>query len=366
MESSARVGRARTAVRNFAINVITALVTTAICLAAVEIYLRRAGVLDVGNLGQGCHAFSDDPKLMYELKPHCDGTNAWGMRDPERELASDAFRIAAIGDSITFGATVDADVTYPRQLEAMIAADATLAPTEVLNLGVMGYSTVQEVETLRTKGLRFGPRVVILQYFLNDDQIYTVIFDEMIRNLHALQLDAYVGALDPARGRLWHWVATTRTYLGIQMLLARLGRHEAAGVASDEPANVNDNVITAYYKDKDPVRLGLLELQQIARDHGLEVLVVLFPEYSATPEEYAEESLKRQAEVMAQCQSLGFHCLDLIQQIRQSDDYRKVAGREFFMDTCCHETPRGYTIAAEIIFKELKRLGLLPTRSPDR
>ena len=43
-----------------------------------------------------------------------------------------------------------------------------MANTEVLNFGVSGYNTQQEVETLREKGLRYSPDLVVLAVCVND------------------------------------------------------------------------------------------------------------------------------------------------------------------------------------------------------
>jgi len=51
---------------------------------------------------------------------------------------------------------------------------------EILNFGVTGYNTVQEVETLKEKGLDFKPDLVILQYCHNDDSLND---SDRLRNL---------------------------------------------------------------------------------------------------------------------------------------------------------------------------------------
>ena len=41
----------------------------------------------------------------------------------------------------------------------------------MLNFGVPGYNTVQEVALLRYKALKWKPRIIILGYILNDPDI---------------------------------------------------------------------------------------------------------------------------------------------------------------------------------------------------
>ena len=62
-----------------------------------------------------------------------------------------------LGDSITFGTGVGDDETFSHLLDA-------LPDLEVLNLGVDGYGTDQELIRLEREGLAFGPQVVILNF----------------------------------------------------------------------------------------------------------------------------------------------------------------------------------------------------------
>ena len=39
---------------------------------------------------------------------------------------------------------------------------------EVLNFGVVGYTTKQEIEKSKTSGLKFSPDIVMIAYFNND------------------------------------------------------------------------------------------------------------------------------------------------------------------------------------------------------
>jgi lysophospholipase L1-like esterase len=102
-------------------------------------------------------------------------TNSFGLRDGQREKEKppNAYRIVALGDSITMGWGVPQDRTYPAQLERMLNARPPhgFSPDlhyEVLNLGVGNYNTVQEVMRLKNLGLSFRPDMIILGYFIND------------------------------------------------------------------------------------------------------------------------------------------------------------------------------------------------------
>src|SRR5712691_3089755 len=55
-------------------------------------------------------------------------------------------RVACIGDSWTFGMNVNQDQTYPARLEALLNARSPASSVEVMNFGVLGYSSFQGLQ----------------------------------------------------------------------------------------------------------------------------------------------------------------------------------------------------------------------------
>ena len=121
------------------------------------------------------------PGLRFEHAPgrtaHLMGVdvsiNRHGMRDRDflPTKRSGVVRVAAIGDSITFGWGVPQDEVYARRLEQELNH---LQPAgserrfEVLNFGVGNYNTVDEHRMLRQRVFDFSPDIVLVGYFLND------------------------------------------------------------------------------------------------------------------------------------------------------------------------------------------------------
>lgn len=104
-----------------------------------------------------------------------DGTfyqiNSRGWRGPEFEptFAPDELRVVAIGDSCTFGKSVEESDSWPRQLERELQAQLGASRTvRVANLGVNGYSSGDYLEVLRTQALPLEPQLVVVGYSLND------------------------------------------------------------------------------------------------------------------------------------------------------------------------------------------------------
>ena len=181
------------------------------------VFLVLEGCFHVGETIWGnhdvVHIRSADKVLMYELNPNTTSVqqgiaytiNSQGFRDDaypiERPLNASGqpttYRIIVLGDSVTFGWGVNSSQTFPNVLERMLRggqADAVQGPTEdagqqtidssqqshqsfeVLNFGVSGYGTEQEVEQLATKALMYRPDQVIVAYVLNDPGTNDIVF----------------------------------------------------------------------------------------------------------------------------------------------------------------------------------------------
>jgi lysophospholipase L1-like esterase len=122
--------------------------------------------------------------IAYDLVPGAHGVyagkavevNSLGMRGPEVALAKapGTFRVAAIGDSLTFGYGVLGEEAWPAALGRALNENPGLLgaqTVEVLNLGVSGYNSQDEAVVLEKKALALDPDVVVVGYFLNDPQI---------------------------------------------------------------------------------------------------------------------------------------------------------------------------------------------------
>src|SRR4029077_2963748 len=91
--------------------------------------------------------------------------NAHGLRGREADYSKPpgTFRILGVGDSFTFGYTVEEEYTFLHRLEDSLNADTRLAGApaarrfEALNLGVGGYGPVAETYMLREEGLKYQP-----------------------------------------------------------------------------------------------------------------------------------------------------------------------------------------------------------------
>src|SRR5262249_14667260 len=108
---------------------------------------------------------SDDQKLVYELNKDYPEVNSFGMRDEDFYINSirELYKIAVIGDSHAYSTRVkNMAETFPSQLEKHLNQNTERRIVKVLNFGVPGYNTAQELEVLKTKAVMFEPQMVIL------------------------------------------------------------------------------------------------------------------------------------------------------------------------------------------------------------
>ncbi|HQH72938.1 MAG TPA: GDSL-type esterase/lipase family protein [bacterium] len=120
-----------------------------------------------------------DPQIAFRMRPGYQdfvygapvAINAQGLRDREYPYAKTPVqkRILVLGDSVAFGYGVPARDTFAKQWEELLQA-VPRPDWQIINAGVPGYTTVQEVRWFEVEGLRYQPDAVILTYVMNDPE----------------------------------------------------------------------------------------------------------------------------------------------------------------------------------------------------
>ncbi len=176
----------------WAINVSLMLSSLGFGIGLSEGGLRLAKVEGLTKKVQQHHEFSpsfftlSDPERGWKNWPDAEGwyrkegkayikINSEGLRDrnypkikPENTL-----RIAVLGDSFTLAAQVPLEKTYTSILEQQLTLCEAFQgkKIEVINFGVDGYGTAQELLTLRQQVWDYQPDLVILAFFNGNDVI---------------------------------------------------------------------------------------------------------------------------------------------------------------------------------------------------
>ena len=342
--------------------------STVVALGVGEVAVRVLG------LGPEIHAvyrenyrLSADSKLGYELVPGSrDGAfriNSDGMRDRERTLEKPpgTFRIACIGDSITYGHGVGRAVAYPAQLEAILNRPQGSTAYEVLNFGVTGYDITQSVQNLRVRALPYEPDLVIYQYCLNDAETFSVEREGLLRELTRAQADYWERGAVAGR-----WV--TRSRLAALLWYATRsisapGRTRRAARPDALAAAIDRGTWADYFAQlhADPtawrrVESGLDELRGLTTAQRDSVVVAIFPallELWRYPLGPVHEKVRGAAE------RRSFAALDLLPAL-QGAEARGLRA------TALHPNARGYAVAAQALARFVAQRGLLAPATPAR
>ena len=262
---------------------------------------------------------SANPRLIYEYRPNhrvvAGGvvveTNSDGFRDREFALEKRAgvFRIIIVGDSVTFG--MGETSPYPQHLEELLSQK--YGPRfEVFNMSVVGYNSIQEVELVRSKALRFDPDLLIIGYVLNDNKE------------------------DGGDGGLSRYFkqSGSRAYDYLRKSVKRFGRH------------LGKDVTTEAFED----------LAALTAERRLPVLIVIFPRFALEKDgSYRKQALH--AQVRALSERLGFQVFDLLDALPR-EQLSQLSG------DALHPNAKGHEVVARQLLAFLERDGLLPAHPP--
>jgi lysophospholipase L1-like esterase len=120
-----------------------------------------------------------DSSLAFRNKAHLDeycfgtvrvATNEHGFRgrvSTARRPEPGTTRVIGVGDSVMWGTGVDQEDSFLGRLADQLEA-ARPGEFEVINAGVVGYSTLQEAVFLEQRLLEFSPDVVVVNFCAND------------------------------------------------------------------------------------------------------------------------------------------------------------------------------------------------------
>jgi lysophospholipase L1-like esterase len=286
------------------------------------------------------HQPSAIPGLGYEMAPNRElragngiaiTTNRFGMRDsePAEQKSNSPCRIAAIGDSYTLGLGVREEETYAKVLENLLRASrqAAQCPFEVLNFGVVGYSSLDESLVMKYRVVDFDPQVVVIGYVLNDPEI-----DPTAQTLHRY----YAPHPWWRRFRVFRLPGEAKTNWDIY----RLGGGDYYAYLHAPGEKNWQSVVDAF-----------ADIRQVAAQHHIKVLLVIFPEltvrFKGKPwSEYPYAAIHRQVAELAE--KNGFDVLDLLPAFSEHPS-QDVA----LPWTDDHPSPFGYAVAAQAIATKL-------------
>ena len=179
--------------------------------------------LEMWKYARDIKTISADPLIGHEHRP---GThsylmgvdvaiNSQGLRDREipLERTPGTDRILMLGDSFILGWGVPFEDIISKRLERLFAKDGK--NVEVISTGVGNYNTVMEVEYYLTRGIKFHPDVVVLNYTFNDAEPVPSYRDNGFFARNSELLTVFLGGMDSFLRRFGAERRWDQYYLGL-------------------------------------------------------------------------------------------------------------------------------------------------------
>jgi hypothetical protein len=115
-------------------------------------------------------AFVGLPFVGHGGSAHGLGHNSLGYRNHEIQVQKPPgmYRIAVTGGSTTYGAGVDADQTWPAQLEKILREDYGYSQVEVVNTASTAYTTWNSLSNYAFRVVDLQPDLLIVYHGTND------------------------------------------------------------------------------------------------------------------------------------------------------------------------------------------------------
>ena len=247
---------------------------------AFSMHLVTSDGRDLG--GQpGANAVALKPLTLYENVPNPDSQkyriNEFGLRGGETEREPTRPRVVVIGGSAAFGLRVPERDTFAVELESRLNG------VEVLNAGVPGYLSTQELALVATRLLDLGPDVFVVFDGWNDvyDPYWWSLFGDGerahpgVNNSFLTLEDRLARYQEIQKEPLTALHEAGRAFVRISSTLGWVARwlHTEPGV--DSGAGLTDaqlsDIARAYVTN-------IRTLQHLANARGAELLVVVQPE----------------------------------------------------------------------------------------
>lgn len=337
-------------------------VSVLLTLIAIEIGLRLYGYnpLRYSRMREFAMRPSVNPDLKYELTPGASGRvwgtdlkiNSQGFRGPEPSSSLSTHRVIVLGDSIAFGNNLPLEETLSFQLQQRLISQGR--DVEILNFGVGGYDTLQEVSLLETRGLKYHPDLVVVTYCLNDISIASVNADSLQRMqpahtyvLYELRLAQLISrSIELIRTKNWlkHMNEPDVFRREYENQIDPIGNEaELLALMNQAPKWPS----TTWYGERDRVgrlRFGFRRLARISRENGFPVVIMIVPLLLDNGRAYTHGVAHRIVEMEAR--RSGFDTIDL------TDAFMRVGMGNLRISAgdVIHPNKGGHTIMADSLY----------------
>ncbi len=379
--------------KEFGINILLTFIVIIIFFIFLEVGLRVVDHFRSGDLKkldkiiwENEYKFYEyDPILGWKNKAGAEGVfrtsntkthisiNSKGLRDIEHDYIGDGrFRILVLGDSFVWGYGSEQDKRFTEYLQTLLGDRA-----EVINAGVSGYGTDQELLYFKSEGFKYSPDLVILAFGTADAT------NENITGVHNTYPKPYFtldeGRLTlqnvpvPIRACDWEkrYEFKTTEYISLNKRIRKFlrKRFKTYGLVSDGIKSIRRSIRDAI-KDNPKVFNYMLQkrakrgdsvfglTEEIVKELDKSVssndarLIVLVVPYPSHIRKLPDAIYYKMTEF---CKSQDILCIDPYARFYKT--YKK--GEKLFFDVDAHWNDTGQRLIAEEIYDYLTKKGLI-------
>jgi lysophospholipase L1-like esterase len=340
------------------------LVALLIALAVSELVARAILPAPPNGVRQPQITYLYDPEIRYVMAPSQQGwiddgflrINSFGFRGRELTIPKPAgtFRVAVIGDSVTLGWGVADDETFSAQLEALLQHRFPDQGIEIVNLGVGGYDTRQEVTLLRRYVARLEPDLALVGFYSND------VPDSLDDNGGVPPSGTRIAASNPQSGQVLHmnptpssgwnqFVRRSRIAYTLGSFVNRVAKRGEWGTSrfSIELDILEGKQTPELNRAWSIVQGQLGELRALAASYGFPVGIVVLPCKEQVLGQYPNAQYQSRVRTIAE--PLGMFVIDPLPSLaseRRKDELFIPYDRN-------HPSAVGHRIIAESVFRSL-------------
>jgi hypothetical protein len=367
-----------TRVRSLLLNTLLALGALVFALVVAEVGVRMFAPQPIGLSHQDRYGLAMHYPGITRFLPqygHEVSFNSVGMRDREHALEKTAgtFRILLMGDSFMEALQVPADSMLATLMERDLTR-ATGRPVEVINAGVSGWGTGDELRYLTRYGRAYQPDLVVVAMTLHND-----ISDNLRREWYTLRDGALVDR-DP-QPKSWFEFKTLqlKAFLATRVQLYQLLRRvRHLGEMQQVAQALNSHVVQLFTVPSPPdIVLGdqltdhlLAAVRDTSKADGSRMAVVLLPiAYQLSDSAFASfvknsemppDRMARyepQTVIRRMTDSLEIPVVDLLPAFQE---WTSAAKAPLYLSWDGHWNDAGHRLAADVVVRGLLDANLVP------
>jgi lysophospholipase L1-like esterase len=298
--------------------------------------------------------------------------NSVGMRDREHTVDKPpgVYRILLLGDSFMEALQVPFAASFPSLLERYLGQQ-TGKRIEVINAGVSGWGTDDELRYLTNYGLQYQPDLVVVVMTLHND-----ISDNLRQYWHRVQGGILIEQRRPPMSFVDYHVTRLKAYLSTRFQLYQLWRRVRHGGEIRQAGRQLHSHVVQLFEEPTPGTIAegvtltdllLQQVQQETRAAGGRVVLVLLPiRYQLSDSVFADlvrsagvppatmQVDKPQRMITPLANGLGIPVIDLLPAFRK---WTADSATSLYLESDGHWSVAGHQLAAASVADGLLRDG---------